>query len=100
MVFVTAKDYQEADKIAQALVKEKLIACANIVQGIQSVFWWEGNVDRSREALLILKSKRSLFKKILKKVVSLHSYTVPEVIALPILAGNPDYLKWIDDSVG
>lgn len=98
VVLVTAKDSKQAQKIAEKLVSQKLIACANIVKGIQSIFWWEGKVDRAQEALLILKSKKSLLKKIIKAVKSVHSYQVPEVIALPIIGGNEDYLKWIDES--
>ena len=99
VIFITAKDMDEADKIALALVQEKLVACVNIVKGVQSVFKWEGKVDYCEETLLIAKSEQKLFDKIIKKVKSLHSYSVPEVIALPILEGNPDYLKWIHESL-
>ena len=98
VVFVTTKDIEEAKKISRALVEEKLIACANIVSGIQSIFWWEGKVDEANETLLILKTKKSLFKKIVMKVKSLHSYDVPEVIALPIIDGQKDYLTWVNES--
>ncbi|HOW35591.1 MAG TPA: divalent-cation tolerance protein CutA [Candidatus Omnitrophota bacterium] len=99
IVFVTAKDFKEAEKISQALVEQKLIACANIIQGVRSFFWWEGKVDAADEVLLILKTKRSLFKKVEKAVKSLHSYSVPEIIAIPIVAGSKEYLKWVNDSV-
>jgi periplasmic divalent cation tolerance protein len=99
VVFVTARDKAEAEKIAQELLKARLIACANIVDGIKSIFWWEGKVDQSQEALLILKSQKSRFPQIVKKVKSLHSYDLPEIIALPIVDGSKDYLAWIDSSV-
>ena len=99
VIFITAKDFEEASKIADQLVAKKLVACANIVKGIKSVFWWEGKVDNAKEVLLIVKSKKILLSKIIKTVKSLHSYTVPEIIALPIVGGNADYLKWINDSV-
>lgn len=99
IVFITAKDNEEAKRIAQGLLKEKLIACANIIPGVQSMFWWEGKIDEAGEALLILKTKRSLIKKVIKTVKVLHSYQVPEVIALPIIEGNKDYLKWVNESV-
>ena len=98
VIFVTAEDRQQADKIAEKLVADKLIACANVVPGIQSIFRWKGKVDRAQEVLLILKSRRRHFPKIIKTVQALHSYEVPEVIALPIIEGNKDYLKWLTDS--
>lgn len=98
VIFVTAKDQAQADKIAGKLVEEKLIACANIVPGIQSIFRWEGKVDRAQEVLLILKSRRRHFPTIVKRVKALHSYNVPEIIALPIVEGNKDYLKWLTES--
>lgn len=99
VVFVTAKDLSEAKRISQKLLEEKLIACANIVEGVKSFFWWQGKIDNAEEVLLILKTQENLFKKIVKTVKSVHSYEVPEVIALPIVDGNPDYLRWIDESL-
>ena len=100
VVLITAKDALEAKTISDQLLEKKLIACANIVEGVQSVFWWQGKIDQAKETLIILKSKQDLFKKIVKTVKAHHSYAVPEIIALPIIDGNPDYLKWIDESVG
>ena len=100
VVFITAKDSAEAKTISDQLLEKKLIACANIVEGVQSVFWWQGKIDQAKETLIVLKSKQSLFKKIVKTVKAHHSYEVPEIIALPIIDGNPDYLKWINESVG
>lgn len=99
VIFITAKDATEAKTISDRLLEEKLIACANIVEGVQSVFWWQNKIDNAKETLMILKSKQVLFEKIVKTVKAHHSYDVPEIIALPIVDGNPDYLKWIDDSV-
>ncbi|MBI5149401.1 MAG: divalent-cation tolerance protein CutA [Candidatus Omnitrophica bacterium] len=98
VIFVTAKDEAQANKIAGKLVKDKLVACANIVPGVQSVFRWNGKVDRAQEVLLVLKSRRKHFPSIVKTVKALHSYDVPEIIALPIVEGDKDYLKWITDS--
>jgi periplasmic divalent cation tolerance protein len=98
VVLVTAKDKKEAGKIARGLLEAKLIACANIVEGVQSLFWWQGKIDSSKEVLLILKTKKILFKKVLSQVKSLHSYQTPEIIALPIIAGSKDYLQWLDSS--
>jgi len=99
IVLVTTKDKKEASQIAQGLLEAKLIACANIIEGIQSLFWWQGKIDSSQEALLILKTKKVLFKKLAARVKSLHSYKVPEIIALPITQGSNEYLQWIDSSV-
>jgi len=98
VVLVTAKDKKEATKIAHGLLEAKLIACANIVGGVQSFFRWQGKIDSSKEVLIILKTKKILFKKVVSQVKSLHSYQTPEVIALPIVAGSDDYLDWIDSS--
>ena len=99
VVLITAQDAVEAKTIANQLLKKKLIACANIIEGVQSVFWWQGKIDQAKETLIVLKSQQSFFKKIVKTVKAHHSYEVPEVIALPIIDGNPDYLKWIDESL-
>ncbi len=99
VVFVTAKDKIEANKIAEKLIQEKLAACVNMVEGVTSVFWWDGKVDQASEVLLVIKTRKTLFKRLEKAVKSAHSYTVPEIIALPIVAGNADYLKWIKKTV-
>jgi len=99
VILVTAKDTKEATKIARGLLEAKLIACANIIEGVQSLFWWQGKIDMSREVYLILKTKKVLFKKVSAKVKSLHSYQTPEIIALPIVAGSKDYLGWVSSSV-
>ena len=95
VIFITAKNSREANKIATKLMEEKLIACANIVKGVSSIFRWQGKVDKANETLLILKSKKSCFKKLVKVVKKYHSYDVPEIIALPIVDGCKDYLNWV-----
>jgi len=98
VILVTAKDKKEANKIAVGLLEAKLIACANILDGVQSLFCWQGKIDSSKEVLLVLKTKKTLFKKVASKVKSLHSYQTPEIIALPITEGSKDYLDWINSS--
>lgn len=97
-VLITASSPEEGGKLAEALVEEKLVACVNRVEGVSSVYWWEGKVERSTEVLLIAKTRGDLAEKVVARVKALHSYTVPEVVALPVVAGNPDYLRWIDES--
>ena len=99
VILVTAKDKKEATKIARGLLESQLIACANIIGGVQSLFWWRGKIDSSKEVLLVLKTKKILFNKVSAKVKSLHSYETPEIIALPIVNGSKDYLKWLDSNV-
>lgn len=98
IVFVTCANKIQANKIAQALIKARLAACVNLVNPITSIFRWQGKVDSSKETLLIIKSKKNLFGLIEKLVKSLHSYDVPEIIALPIVGGSKKYLDWINDS--
>ncbi|MFA5156941.1 MAG: divalent-cation tolerance protein CutA [Candidatus Omnitrophota bacterium] len=99
VVFVTAANTQEARKIADKLIQDKLAACVNIVDNVRSLFWWEGKPDSAQEALLIVKSAKSKFPRIVDAVKSVHSYEVPEIIALPIISGEKKYLRWIDDSL-
>ena len=99
VILITCSNRKEAQKIARALISEKLAACVNIIENIQSLFWWKAKVDLARESLLIVKSRKLKLAKIIRLVKSLHSYQVPEIIALPILAGNKDYLRWIDESI-
>jgi periplasmic divalent cation tolerance protein len=99
VIFITASGEKEAKKIAAALIKNKLAACVNIIEKISSLFQWQGKVSRAGEALLIVKSKKSKLNKIIKLVKALHSYEVPEIIAIPIVAGEKKYLNWINDSI-
>ena len=98
VVLVTGPSTDEAERIGRALVEERLAACANLIPSISSAYWWKGKIEEATEALLILKTRQDLVDRLTTRVRALHRYTVPEVIALPILGGNPDYLKWIDDS--
>ncbi len=97
--FVTASSRGEARRIGDAVVEERLAACANILGPVASTYWWKGKVARDLEVLLILKTRRVLLASLTSRVRALHSYEVPEVIAFPIVGGNSAYLKWIDESV-
>ena len=99
VIFITASHKKEASRIARRLVKDRLAACVNIIDKIDSIFLWEGSIEQSREALLIIKSRKAKLARIIKLVKSLHTYEVPEIIALPISSGEKKYLRWIDDSL-
>lgn len=98
VVFITASSADEAARIGRVLVEERLAACANLISSIASTYWWKGTIEEAGEALLVIKTRQDLVERLTVRVRALHSYTVPEVIALPILGGNPDYLRWIEDS--
>ncbi len=99
IIMVTCDSREEARKIANRLLAKRLVACANILSGVESKFWWERKIDSAVETLLIMKTKKSNFKKIENEVKKLHSYEVPEIIAIPVVAGSRDYLNWIEESV-
>lgn len=96
VVFVTTSSQEEAERIASLLLEKRKAACINIVPKVFSVYWWQGNIERSQESLLIIKTREELIADLISLVKQAHSYTVPEIIALPITAGNPDYLNWLD----
>ncbi len=97
IVFTTAPNEDEAAKIANELVKARLAGCVNIVKDIRSIYSWQGKIEDEKEVLMILKTQKALFDSFMKKVKELHSYSVPEIIALPIIVGSEDYLKWLKE---
>jgi uncharacterized protein involved in tolerance to divalent cations/ADP-ribose pyrophosphatase YjhB (NUDIX family) len=99
VVYVTAGSAEEADRLARSLVDERLAACVNRIKSVQSVYRWQGKVEESEEELLIIKTSRDRFAALEKRVRELHSYSVPEVIALPIIEGSSGYLKWLKEQV-
>jgi periplasmic divalent cation tolerance protein len=99
VVFVTAGSSVEGDHLARALVDERLAACVNRIKSIKSVYRWQEKVEESEEELLIIKTKKELFPRLEKRVRELHSYSVPEIIALPIIEGSHGYLKWLEEQI-
>src|SRR5258706_9977623 len=95
VILVTTGSEAEAETIARALVEERLAACVNILPPIRSIYRWEGKVTDDREWLLVIKTQSQRFAAVEKKIKALHSYQVPEVIALPILQGSTPYLHWL-----
>ena len=95
IVTVTTTNKQEAENIAQHLLKEHLIACANIIGPVSSIFHWTGKIENAEEYLIVMKSREDLFEKLAETVKALHSYKVPEILALPIVDGSRAYLDWL-----
>jgi periplasmic divalent cation tolerance protein len=101
VVFVTVGKEEEALALGQALVQERLAACVNIVSGVRSIYRWKGEVCDDRELLMIMKTRTSLVQALQDRIKALHSYDVPEIIALPVDQGLPEYLDWVlENSVG
>jgi periplasmic divalent cation tolerance protein len=96
VVLVTVGSPEHAQKIANQLLTEKKAACVNIMPKVESHFWWHGKIESAGEQLLIIKTRTALLDDVEKIVKSIHPYTVPEIIALPIVGGNKDFLDWVD----
>lgn len=99
VVLMTAGSQEEADRIAHGLVSEMLVACVNVIPAVTSVYRWEGQVQRDQEWLLVAKTRRDVLDALVQRVQALHSYDVPEIIALPLVGGSETYLHWIDREV-
>jgi periplasmic divalent cation tolerance protein len=99
VILSTCGSAEEAERIAAALVESQTAACVNIVPGVSSIYGWKGTVERTTEWLLLIKTRRELFERVAAELRKLHSYQVPEIIALPVTAGSENYLAWIDGEV-
>jgi periplasmic divalent cation tolerance protein len=99
MVYMTAANPGEARKIGECLIREKLAACVNIIPEIESVYWWKERVEKAKESVLIAKTRQELSGKIIERVKELHSYDVPCIDVIPVVRGNDDYFRWIDQSL-
>lgn len=97
VVMVTASGMDQAKEIARALVEEEMVACVNILGGMVSIYRWKGKVEEGQECLLIIKTRMTRVPEVITRVKSIHTYDVPEIIALPIIDGNPSYLQWIEE---
>lgn len=100
VVLVTTPTAEQAAELARTLVDERLAACGNVLPGVRSIYRWEGAVHDDAEALLVLKTTRGRFEALRDRVLALHPYQVPEVLALPVEAGSAAYLAWIGDETG
>lgn len=100
VVLITALKEEEAAEIAKAIVEDKIAACVNIVRNIRSIYRWQGKIEDDNEVLMIVKTRRDLFGSLEERVKELHSYSVPEILALPVIEGSEDYLSWLKEETG
>lgn len=100
VVFVTVGNSEDAARIGRAVVEERLAACANIIPQIRSLYWWKGEICDEQETLLIMKTPSSMFPTLKQRVRELHTYELPEIIAMPVSEGLPEYLDWVAGSTG
>lgn len=100
VVYITAPNEDEAARMAKALVEARLAGCVNIIRNIRSIYSWQGRIEDEPEVLMVVKTQKSLFEELSKKVRELHSYSVPEIIALPIIEGSQDYIRWLNEVTG
>ncbi|MEW6279034.1 MAG: divalent-cation tolerance protein CutA [Candidatus Eremiobacterota bacterium] len=96
---ITASSSDEARTLATGLLEGRLAACVNLLPRITSMYWWEGKLEEAQEVLLVVKTRSVCLEDVIRRVKELHSYSVPEVVALPIQGGNPDYLAWVKENV-
>lgn len=96
-IYITTGSKDEARKIGRELVQQRLAACINILDGMNSMYWWEGEIQDDQEVVLIAKTREALVPSLIEKVKSLHSYACPCVVSLPITEGNAPYLRWIEE---
>lgn len=99
LAYITTKDKAEALSIGRVLVGKKLAACVNIIDGMESLYWWEGKIEEGREAILIAKTDETLVELLIAAVKATHSSSVPCVLTFRIEKGNPDYLRWLAENV-
>lgn len=99
VLLITTATTEEAQRISKVLLTQRKAACVNIVPKVSSFFWWQGKLDSAQESLMLVKTKASQLNETIRLVKELHSYDIPEIIALPIIGGNQDYLEWIDKEV-
>jgi periplasmic divalent cation tolerance protein len=98
LILISVPDKKTATRLSDILLSDNLVACINVIPGVESIYKWQGKTEKSKESLLILKTKKSLAKRIIQTVKNNHPYKVPEIISLAIDSGSKDYLNWIKDS--
>ena len=97
VVLCTCPDNTSARELAHTLLSEKLAACVNLIPQVTSLYYWQGKMEESQEVQLVIKTRRTMFGVLQERLLALHPYEVPEILALPILCGNPAYLQWVQE---
>jgi periplasmic divalent cation tolerance protein len=96
VVLSSCGSLEEAERLAQKLVEEHLAACVNVIAGARSFYRWKGSIEKAEECLLAIKTSRDLFERLRIVLETAHSYELPEILALPVVAGSPNYLSWLE----
>lgn len=99
-VFTTAETQKDAQRIARAVVEKRLAGCAQVIGPITSTYWWEGAIETSGEWLCVIKSKREAYDRLERAILDVHPYEVPEILAVPVVAGSQSYVAWLDGEMG
>lgn len=100
VVLTTFPSKETADSVAEKLVEERLVACAQVLEGVESVYWWEGKVEKGKEWLVLLKTTEEAYKRVEERLAELHPYEVPEIVAIPSLSVYEPYLNWLRGEIG
>jgi periplasmic divalent cation tolerance protein len=99
LVFVTVPGLKAGNRMSKEILTSRLAACVTVIPGVRSMYWWEGKLARAKEAMLVVKTTRSQYRRLERKILELHSYKVPEIIAVPVVAGLPQYIEWVGGEV-
>jgi periplasmic divalent cation tolerance protein len=99
IIYITTSGVDEAKKIAKTLLKERIVACCNIIPQIESLYWWEGEIEEDQESLLLTKTRSNLVDKVIARVEEIHSYETPCALEIQIKEGSEDYLDWLENAL-
>lgn len=99
IIYITTSNSEESEKIAKTLLKEKIVACANIIPQMNSFYWWEGKIEEDEESILILKTRKDHLDRVITRVKEIHSYDIPCILEIKVKSASSEYLKWLEDQM-